>query len=204
MKTGARSTLHLQLGQEVIYLLMGLAVCAALYFAALLKRDTADQRDPPIILMREADGFFFQAGSALLSPKFEKKLRDNVIPQVEKTGRKYRASVIEVIGHTDEVPLRLSRRAETNLDRSLSPFLLGTADREPIAADNVGLGMARAVSVARVLRASPLAASFQIMPLSAGPFQKNDDTAALGTDTPADMRQRRRIEIRLRRQGRIS
>jgi hypothetical protein len=64
--------------------------------------------------------------------------------------------------------------------------------------------MARAVSVARVLRASPLAASFQIMPLSAGPFQKNDDTAALGTDTPADMRQRRRIEIRLRRQGRIS
>jgi flagellar motor protein MotB len=196
----SRSTLHLQLGQEIIYLIMAIAVAAALYLAAQRAADRRNEIDPPIILMREADGYYFPSGSALLSSQFKQKLRTEVIPRLEATGRAYHATVIEVIGHTDEVPLRLDRRHEANLDRSLLPFLEnGTG--EPLAADNVGLGMARAIAVAHVLRQSNLAQHFQIIPMSAGAFQRPDDTASLSGGTARADQERRRIEIRVRRQS---
>jgi flagellar motor protein MotB len=190
--------LHLQLGQEIIYLIMAIAIFAALYLAIQLTRDRRPEKDPPIILMREADGYSFPTGSALLSPEFERKLNEEVIPKVQETGTAYRATVIEVIGHTDQVPLKLVRRLEADLDKSLLPLLL-TGKGEPVAADNAGLGMARAVAVAHLLRKSPLGSRFQIIPLSAGPFQRPDDTAAVGGAAVAD-EARRRIEIRVRRQ----
>ncbi len=193
-----RSMLHLQLGQEIIYLIMAIAIFAALYLAIQLTRDRRPEKDPPIILMREADGYSFPTGSALLSPEFERKLNEEVIPKVQETGTAYRATVIEVIGHTDQVPLKLVRRLEADLDKSLLPLLL-TGKGEPVAADNAGLGMARAVAVAHLLRKSPLGSRFQIIPLSAGPFQRPDDTAAVGGAAVAD-EARRRIEIRVRRQ----
>ena len=191
--------MHLQLGQEIIYLIMAIAVAAVLYLAAVRAGDHRNDDDPPIILMREADGYFFSTGSALLTPEFEQRLRSEVIPRLVETGRTYGASVIEVIGHTDEIPLRQERRHSANLDRSLLPFLRdGTG--EPIAADNVGLGMARAIAVAHVLQQSHLRDSFQIIPMSAGAFQRPDDTAALTGAPAAADRARRRIEIRIRRQ----
>jgi flagellar motor protein MotB len=195
----SRSTLHLQLGQEIIYLIMAVAVAAAFYMAVLRATDHRSQKDPPIIVMREADGYFFPTGSAILSTGFEQRLRREVVPRLAATGREYRATVIEVIGHTDEVPLRQSRRHETNLDRSLLPFLRDGSG-EPVAADNVGLGMARAIAVAHVLRESPLREEFQIIPMSAGAFQRPNDTAALMGGTAIPDQARRRIEIRVRRQ----
>lgn len=193
-----RSMLHLQLGQEIIYLIMAIAIFAAFYMAIQLTRDRRPEKDPPIILMREADGYSFPTGSALLSPEFGRKLNEEVVPKVQETGTAYRATVIEVIGHTDEVPLKLGRRLEADLDKTLLPLLL-TGKGEPVAADNAGLGMARAVAVAHLLRKSPLGSRFQIIPMSAGPFQRPDDTAAVGGAAVAD-EARRRIEIRVRRQ----
>lgn len=195
MKSGTRSTLHLQLGQEIIYLIMAIAVFAAMI---LFSRQSTIEREPPIILMREADGYSFDTGSAALSPDFQRKLAEQVIPQVSEIGDTFHATVIEVIGHTDEVPLKQSRRHVANLDQTLGEYLKdGTG--EPIAADNVGLGMARAVAVARVLRQSPLAQRFEIIPISAGAFQRPDDTAGgLGSGAVSE-KDRRRIEIRVRR-----
>lgn len=195
----SRSTLHLQLGQEIIYLIMAIAIAVAFYMAVLQAKDDRPEIDPPIIVMREADGYYFATGSALLSPEFERRLRSEVIPRLEVTSRAYRATVIEVIGHTDEVPLREERRHGANLDRSLLPFLQDGVG-EPIAADNVGLGMARAIAVAHVLRESSLRDRFQIIPMSAGAFQRPNDTAALAGGDAVPDQARRRIEIRLRRQ----
>jgi len=60
--------------------------------------------------------------------------------------------------------------------------------------------MARAIAVAHVLRESSLRDRFQIIPMSAGAFQRPNDTAALAGGTALPDRARRRIEIRVRRQ----
>ena len=120
------------------------------------------------------------------------------MPLVQSIGRDAEAEVVEVIGHTDEVPLNARVRRLANLDETLMPQFSGGVSDAPQAADNVGLGMARAVAVARVLRSAPLLSSFQIMPMSAGAFERADDTMADGTSAK-DEQERRRIVIRVRR-----
>jgi flagellar motor protein MotB len=107
----------------------------------------------------------------------------------------YDVDVIEVIGHTDEVPMV----GQSNLD---SQLVAAAAGRVPISGlrstDNAGLAMARAVSVVHVLRADPRLARAAILPLSGAqmivPVDRMADGSAGGSD-----QQRRRIEIRLRR-----
>jgi hypothetical protein len=60
------------------------------------------------------------------------------------------------------------------------------------------LGLARAVSVVRVLRQSPLLAGYKLIPLSGAQLVNTDETLAI-QGTPGDVPQRRRIEIRLRK-----
>jgi hypothetical protein len=66
-----------------------------------------------------------------------------------------------------------------------------------VPADN-GLGLARAVSVVTVLRHSELLSGYKILPLSGGQLINTDETLAV-VGTPGDIRERRRIEIRLRK-----
>jgi len=150
---------------------------------------------PPFISLSEADGYFFDSGSARLRPEFRHALETATIEALARFVRDYNVNVIEVIGHTDEVPMA----GFSSLDKTLIPAILG---RQPIDAlgvcDNAGLGMARAVSVVRVLRAAPSLAGITILPLSAAQMIVPVDTMADGTlngDRPA----RRRIEIRMRR-----
>lgn len=189
-------SLHLQLGQETIYLLLtgGLfaSVLLTLYVATL--RGPTEQ--PPIVTLSEADGYTFPAGSASIGPDFARQLRGAAAPRLREMADRYRAPIIEVIGHTDEVPL--GGRARGDLDATLVPWLSGRSTGEPISADNVGLGMARAVAVARALRAAGLGRNYTIIPLSAGPLVKPGDVVTDG-GSAVDERRRRRIELRLRR-----
>jgi hypothetical protein len=110
--------------------------------------------------------------------------------------QQYDVDVIEVVGHTDEQPIgvRLS-----NLDQGLVPILRsGASIGSLVPADNAGLGLARAVSVVSVLRHSKLLANYKLIPLSGAQLVNTDETLALG-GTPGDIRERRRIEIRLRK-----
>jgi flagellar motor protein MotB len=152
---------------------------------------------PPIIRMSEADGYFFKSGSAELSSAFRDTLITKTPGEILNYIRKYDVDVVEVVGHTDERPV--GARQYSNLDRDLSPVLrndVGVVSLVP--ADNAGLGLARAVAVVSVLRQSPLLAGYKLIPLSGAQLVNTDETLAI-TGSPGDIRERRRIEIRLRK-----
>lgn len=237
------SLLHLQMGQEVIYLIFTVSLMVAFLLAIYaihlerrltpleeavaaaaeepapsspetdpesleplkpdpdpgiaLQAEPDPARDlPPILTLTEAEGYFFELGSAALAPSFLDKLEAEVAPRLAESARRFRVDIIEVIGHTDEVPVRLQ---PSSLDRELLSYLQGFADEEAlVVADNVGLGMARAAAVARVLIADPRLAAYEILPLSAGQTIDLGQQLAEG-GAASDVRERRRIEVRMRR-----
>ncbi len=151
----------------------------------------------PIIAMPEARGYVFDPGEARLSEAFKARVRSEVIPQILKQAQQYQTSVIEVVGHTDEVPVQRSQ--STNLDDRLLDVLHGRARIDSLQVrDNVGLGMARAAAVAGLLieDQSIRDNGYQVLPMSAGQTAYND-RLALGDD-PGARPQRRRIEVRVR------
>ncbi len=226
MSRGSRpSMLHLQMGQEIIYLIMAIAIIAAIVMAIYIamlpppcpwpcrepcrepmichkpcllpmvcQMPGLDQ--PPLITLAEADGYYFGSGSAEIDDTFKQKLLTDIVDQVDALSREYDARVVEVVGHTDEVPLA---RARSTMDRDLLPFLNGETDTPPSAADNVGLGMARAAAVAQVLDSSDRLRDLVILPLSAGQTTNTDFKLSPGSDPARSVEARRRIEIRLRR-----
>jgi hypothetical protein len=153
---------------------------------------------PPIINLSEANGYFFAKGRAELTPNFEQGLRGVVIPRLRSLAQEFAVDTIEVIGHTDEQPI-LTRFS--NLDA----FLLDVLNREGLVtslvpADNAGLGLARAVSVVRALRVDGRLHAYSILPLSGGQLINTNDKTTEGGG--GDAKERRRIEIRLRRSNR--
>ncbi|MBB3937353.1 hypothetical protein [Aureimonas phyllosphaerae] len=151
---------------------------------------------PPIINLSEAAGYSFAVGSADLTPEFAERLRSKIAEEVVKIMGRYDAGVVEVIGHTDEQAMG---KRESNLDRDLIPVLSGKTDIGTLSpADNAGLGMARAVSVARLFRTDPRFSNVTVIPLSGGQMVLPGDAVSDGSSA-RDARERRRIEIRVRR-----
>ena len=151
---------------------------------------------PPIINLSEAGGYFFASRSAELTPDFESKLRTTVLDRLVDIAAAFRVDVIEVIGHTDERPVS---GGLSNLDRVLSWVMSGASDVELLQpADNAGLGLARAVAVQRVLSSEPRLRSFRILPLSAAQLIGTDGRITRW-DEQGDVRELRRIEIRMRK-----
>lgn len=152
---------------------------------------------PPIINLSEAGGYFFQSGSAALAGPFEEKLRGSISDQIAQSLKQYQVDIIEVIGHTDEQPIS---RATSNLDQSFIDVLAG---KKPISgvlpADNAGLGLARAIAVANVLKADGKLKGATILPMSAAQLVLPGDT--LTTGQAGNVESRRRIEIRIRRRN---
>ena len=75
---------------------------------------------PPIITLSEANGHYFDTGSAVLSEDFLKALSGSVIDELLRNIADYPdVNVIEVIGHTDEQPLV---HRPSNLDDMLMPY----------------------------------------------------------------------------------
>jgi flagellar motor protein MotB len=151
---------------------------------------------PPIITLSEANGNFFKSGSAELSQNFQSKLTTSIPADILKNIKKFDVDVIEVVGHTDEQPIGPH---QSNLDSNLLSVLKNTAGVSTLVpADNAGLGLARAVSVVSVLRQSPLLAGYKLIPLSGAQLVNTDETLAI-LGVPANVPERRRIEIRLRK-----
>jgi flagellar motor protein MotB len=151
---------------------------------------------PPIINLSEAGGYYFATGSAELTPNFATELRTVVIDKLLEIADAYDVDVIEVIGHTDEQPV--NGRA-SNLDRSLAGVTTGASAPGALQwADNAGLGLARALSVVERLSADPRLKSFRILPLSAAQLIGTDGRIT-HWDNHGDVRERRRIEIRMRK-----
>ena len=164
--------------------------------AALKKASLGKKGEwPPFFSLSEAGGYYFESGKATLRPEFVQKLRSTVIPLLRKYVDDYNIDVVEVIGHTDEVPMA----GESNLDEKLIPALANSYPVEFLrSTDNAGLAIARAVAVVRVLRTDSRMKGVTVLPLSGAQLIVPIDRAADGTATASDQ-SRRRIEIRLRR-----
>jgi outer membrane protein OmpA-like peptidoglycan-associated protein len=151
---------------------------------------------PPIINLSEAGGYYFATGSAELTPSFATELRTVVVDKLLEIAESYDVDVIEVIGHTDEQPVN---GRTSNLDRSLSLVTTGGGGAGILQwADNAGLGLARALSVVERLSADSRLRNFRILPLS-GAQLIGIDGRLTRWDGHGDVRERRRIEIRMRK-----
>jgi outer membrane protein OmpA-like peptidoglycan-associated protein len=150
---------------------------------------------PPIIPLKEADGYYFVVGSAQPSPDFATKLTKDIVPEILKYADEFQTDVIEVVGHTDAQPIQ---GIVSNLDTmSFDVLLGGQAASKLSAADNAGLGLARAIAIVQVLRGDERLKKFAILPSSSA--QLIDTTGKLADGSSSgDVKQRRRIEIRLR------
>ncbi|MGO7175375.1 hypothetical protein ACCS91_36780 [Rhizobium ruizarguesonis] len=152
---------------------------------------------PPIINLSEAKGNYFRSGSAELEGAFENKLRGTVTDQIADALAKYQVDVIEVVGHTDEQPVS---KKGSNLDQTVMDVLNGKKSiAGVVAADNAGLGLARAVSVANILKSEPRLKDATILPLSGAQLVLPGDFLTTGQSGAEE--KRRRIEIRIRRRN---
>jgi outer membrane protein OmpA-like peptidoglycan-associated protein len=170
--------------------------------------------------LTEAKGYRFATGSAALTLDFSDLLRNRIVPDLVREAKKYDATIIEVVGHTDGAAVGESiKKRGPNLDDALGAYATGAEGPAPVPDatsirgpglvpyDNVGLGMSRAVAVARALREVGLEGALReaglrnihIHPLSAAYLIAPDDT--LSPAARSDDSTRRRIEIRLRRAG---
>jgi outer membrane protein OmpA-like peptidoglycan-associated protein len=150
---------------------------------------------PPVINLHEAEGYTFATGRADLTPIFEQKLKTIMIPKLVELIDQYKVDVIEVIGHTDEQPI--AQRA-SNLDQMLLDTLKPTGSiTSLVPADNAGLGLSRAVSVARALMLDSTLRQYRILPYSGGQLIEINERITSGGG--GNVANRRRIEIRLRR-----
>jgi hypothetical protein len=158
--------------------------------------DNSGHQWPPIINLSEANGRYFKSGSAELSSEFQKDLLGPIPKRILQLAKKYDVDIIEVVGHTDEQPLG---GQPSNLDRDLVPVLKGSANiATALPSDNAGLGLARAVSVVSVLLQNASLAKYKLLPLSGAQLINTDETLAT-SGVPANIPERRRIEIRLRK-----
>ena len=157
---------------------------------------------PPIITLSEANGHYFDTGSAVLSEQFREALSGPVMDELLRNIADYPAvNVIEVIGHTDEQPLV---HRPSNLDDLLMSVLQGKSGVIQLTpADNAGLGLARAVSVTEVLLKDERLSRLAILPYS-GAQLINVNNSLVRTGTGGDVKERRRIEIRLRKSDKVA
>ncbi|MGW9947273.1 flagellar motor protein MotB [Rhizobium leguminosarum] len=166
----------------------------------LLQGDIKPHEWPPIINLSEAGGYYFTSGSAALTQEFEGKLETSIADEIADNLQRYQVDVVEVIGHTDEQRVA---RSTSNLDLASIGVIDGQLPVDALRpADNAGLGLARAIAVANVLKANPKLNDVTVLPMSAAQLVIPGDTLTSGQ--AGNVKERRRIEIRIRRRGRVS
>ena len=174
----------------------GLADASAERLGTLVSGGGGAHDWPPIITL-EDDGYSFARGSAEITDDFADRLSGSVAQDVADLLARYDVDTVEIVGHTDETVIHPTR--PSNLDsEAIAAFWGQTAPTNLIPVDNAGLGLARAIAVAAVLRGSGLLDDARIIPLSAAQLVLPGDLPSRGI-APADDQGRRRIEIRIRR-----
>src|SRR5262249_16834775 len=130
--------------------------------AEIITTLTHDQ--PPSITLAETDErFLFPFGSAEISPTFREGLLQEIVSKILDAKRKYHINTIQLIGHTNEAPLR---KSSGNLDYNLIAFIGSDAVVTP--GSNTDLAMLRAVAVLKVLREHAGLKDMKLVPYSAG------------------------------------
>lgn len=163
-------------------------------------REAAAQtpENPPLIILSERNqSYRFAVGSSDISEEFETALQERIIPLLEAQSQRCNCDAIEVIGHTDNLPVSGGR---SNLDEKLIRAFNQAETPNLVPGSNLDLGMMRALSIIRYLKQAQqqgrLTEIEYFLPYSAGQMLKPNHTldtspAATGNES------RRRIEMRL-------
>jgi outer membrane protein OmpA-like peptidoglycan-associated protein len=146
---------------------------------------------PPIIVLRESEGYSFPSGSAELSVEFREKLLKAVVPTLRSIIGKYQCDIVEVVGHTDSQ--RVAERSTTDAD--LLAFAQG-ANVSVSPGSNADLGLLRAWSVIRSLRENAPWGTIVFYGYSAGQLI-GPAGRIVEAKAPTIDPDRRRIEIRV-------
>jgi len=152
---------------------------------------------PPIVVLAETNRrFAFEVGSAALPEEFQQALVSEVIPQLERFSQECGCDAIEVIGHTDGLPVQ----GRSNLDRRLVSAFNRAELPGLVPGSNLDLGMLRALSIVRALKAAQREGALPgiryFLPYSAGQMLRLDRSLEANSVTLRD-ENRRRIELRL-------
>ncbi len=152
---------------------------------------------PPIVVLSEANRRYeFEVGSAVISDNYKQALLEQIVPQLERHSRECGCDAIEVIGHTDGLPVG----GRSNLDRELVAAFNRAELPQLVPGSNLDLGMLRALSIVRVLRAAQREGALPriryFLPYSAGQMLRPDRTLEIDSGSIRD-KSRRRIELRL-------
>lgn len=156
-------------------------------------------RWPPIINLNTE--YAFEKGSFTLRDGFQGELVSDIGPKIAGMLAQFDADVIEIVGHTDEQIITPVLQPKSNLDALAIDAIWGRNGVTPdelVPVDNAGLGLARAIAVANVLKRLPALADIKVIPMSAGQLIRPTDELSEG-DSGLDDSGRRRIEIRVRR-----
>lgn len=163
-------------------------------------RDLKAHKQPPLIVLKEAEGYAFNTNSATLSMEFQEKLQGVIVEKIQNFASLYNCDVVEVYGYTDGEPFgRNSGSAQ--FDTKLHQCLKSGCDIDSIkSSSNLELGMQRAISVLGSIY--PILNNHNLIktirPYSGGQFiDSNGEIANINDDSKNSSR--RRIEIRLSR-----
>lgn len=170
------------------------AFLAALFLIAVVLTEKQRLENPPIIILSEENkAFRFQSGSAEVPSAFVLALRDRIVPEIDRLSRKYQCDSIEIIGHTDSVPVKKNLSTMDAVSDSLSGAMPGS---------NVDLGMMRAISVMRLFKEAKTTGRLSmikyIIPYSGGQLILPNRALSWGFERNGN-NARRRIEVRLLR-----
>lgn len=153
---------------------------------------------PPLIILSERNQTYrFAVGSAAISQEFKTALDNRIIPVLEAESKRCNCDAIEVIGHTDNLPVN---SGSSNLDEELIRAFNQAETPNLVPGSNLDLGMMRALSIIRYLKQAQdrgrLSQIKYFLPYSAGQMLNPDHTLDTSPQTQANER-RRRIEMRL-------
>jgi len=163
-------------------------------------REAAAQKpdNPPIVILSERNqNYRFAVGSAKISDDFKQALDARIIPWLDRQSKRCNCDAIEVIGHTDSLPVNSGR---SNLDDQLIKAFNQEQTPQLVPGSNLDLGMMRALSIIRYLKQAQTEGQLTqiqyFLPYSAGQMLKPNHTLDISPDRTENER-RRRIEMRL-------
>jgi outer membrane protein OmpA-like peptidoglycan-associated protein len=172
-----------------------------------LKAQKGIPNKPIVLGLDEVKGFRFDPGSADLTPDFKDKLMGDVFTKIKDVAQNYGIEVLEIVGHTDGLPIGYSR---SNLDQLLNGLELESIDRQMISSlkggSNADLGLMRALSVAFYLNDltsssdDPDIRSLVFRVYSAAQLI-DPEKDAIGGAPNLNIGERRRIELRFTRKS---
>ncbi len=153
---------------------------------------------PPIIILSEQNQRYrFAVGSSEISPAFQRALDNRIIPLLEKQSQQCQCDAIEVIGHTDSLPVNSGR---SNLDKKLIGAFNQKETPNLVPGSNLDLGMMRALAIVRYFKQAQqegrLSQIEYFLPYSAGQMLTPNHTLETSLET-SENESRRRIEMRL-------